>query len=241
MKTVRYEELFPHELETIIGQCPVAYIPCGLLEWHSTHLPLGTDGLKMEELGRRIALKHGGVVLPPVYVGMPGFSSFQGTITFTGETVYRVFREFFEELDKIGFRVIVALGGHYGKPQERTLKRAASDHMKRGDAAVWVLHESEVVAELGIGVDHAGPWETSMGIELMPDHVDLSGFRPGEQNPKTYTLPERPGRFSFETRDSGFRIDQDLKDSLDPVEIGKRVSLIVDRIGRRAVELLAGP
>jgi creatinine amidohydrolase len=239
MQKVAYELMYPAELEQAIDACPVAYVPCGLLEWHSTYLPLGTDGLKMEELGRRIAMKHGGVVLPPFYVGMPGYSSFQGTLTYTRETVYRVFLETFGELGKIGFKVIVALGGHYGKPQERTLKAAAAAYEGEGKARVWVLHESEVVEELGIGVDHAGPWETSMGIELIPDLVDLSNFRPGLQNPKIYSLPERSGRFSFEYGASNLNIDQDLRTSLDPEEISEKVSLIVDRIGLRVQELLA--
>jgi creatinine amidohydrolase len=50
-------------------------VPCGLLEWHSSHLPLGIDGLKIQELAGRIATKFGGVVMPPFYVGAPGFTS----------------------------------------------------------------------------------------------------------------------------------------------------------------------
>jgi creatinine amidohydrolase len=235
---VLYEEMFPHELEEAVSKCPVVYVPCGLLEWHSTHLPLGIDGLKTEELCRRIALQHGGVVMPPIYMGMPGFSSFQGSITYSRDTVYGVFLETFQELEKIGFKVIVAVGGHYGKPQESTLKEAASVQMKRGAVKIWVLHEADVAEDLDVAVDHAGPWETSMGLELCGDLVDLESFRPGEQNPKLYTLPERKDRYPFEYRLSNFAIEQDLRTLLDREAISRTVAAIIDRIGTRALGFL---
>jgi creatinine amidohydrolase/Fe(II)-dependent formamide hydrolase-like protein len=177
--------------------------------------------------------------MPPVYIGMPGFSSFQGSITYSRDTVYAVFLETFQELEKIGFRVVVAVGGHYGKPQESVLKEAASEQMKRGEVTIWVLHEADVGEDLGVAIDHAGPWETSMGLELCGDLVDLESFRPGKQNPKLYTLPERKGRYSFEHRVTNFSIDQDLKRVLDSEEIARRVSVIVERIGTRALQLLS--
>jgi len=79
-------------------------------------------------------------------------------------------------------------------------------------------------------------------FELMFPHellVDFSGFQPGKQNPKTYTLPARPGRYSFEYRMSNFVIDHDLGAPLNREEITERVALIVDRIGQRARALLS--
>lgn len=238
MRKVKYEEMLLHELEAALEKTPIAYIPCGLLEWHSSHLPLGVDGLKIEELGCRIAEKYGGIVLPPIYIGAPGFTSYQGTITYRPNTVKQVFSETFEQLIKIGFKVIVAIGGHYGSPQETSLKQARDEFKDRSDVVIWVLNETEVVNDVGIFGDHAGPWETSMGIELCGDLVELNRFVPGIQPVKTYDIPQRSDGFDFEYNEPAFLLKEDLKKCLDKDEISKQVSIIVDRIGSHAVELL---
>ncbi len=43
---VLYQELTPAEFTARLEKCPVAYLPLGTLEWHSYHLPLGSDGLQ---------------------------------------------------------------------------------------------------------------------------------------------------------------------------------------------------
>jgi len=238
MRTVKYEEMRLDDFEAALKKAPIVYVPCGLLEWHSSHLPLGIDGLKIEELACRIAAKYGGIVMPPVYVGAPGYTSYQGTITYRPTTVRQVFSETFEQLAKVGFRVIVALGGHYGNPQETSLKSAADDFKDRRDFAIWVLNEADVVNDLGIHGDHAGPWETSMGIELCGNLVDLERFVPGAQPIKRYGIPQRSDGFDFEYNESEFVIAKDLKTCLDRDEIRRQVAIVVDRIGKHAQELL---
>ena len=84
MKKIRYEEMLPAEFLDAMDRMPVCIVPLGLLEWHADHLPLGLDGLKAHGICLRIAEKlDGGVVLPPVYFGRPGFSTYTGTLTFS--------------------------------------------------------------------------------------------------------------------------------------------------------------
>jgi len=239
MSKVKYEEMLLNEFEKAVQSCPIAYVPCGLLEWHSSHLPLGIDGLKIEELSCRIAKKFGGVVLPPFYVGAPGFTSFQGTITYRPNTVRQVFAETFEQLAKVGFKVIVAIGGHYGPPQKSSLEQAADALKGRSDVVIWVLNEADVVNDVGIMGDHAGPWETSMGMELCKGLVDLRRFNPGPQTVKRYTIPPRADGFDFEYGNDPFVIQQDLRAILDEATIAQQVSMVVDRIGTHALKLLS--
>ena len=170
---VKYEEMFPQELEAAITKCPIAYIPCGLLEWHSSHLPLGLDGLKSEELGLRIARKFGGVVLPPIYTGLPGFSAYQGTVTYREQVVHDVFLETFQQLDKIGFKVMIAIGGHYSEPQEHILKATAAEFMESNSPIVRVITDTDFMQGMGIEGDHAGPWETAAALGLCRNLVEL--------------------------------------------------------------------
>ena len=237
--TVKYEDMLLHEFREAVSAVPVAYIPCGLLEWHSSHLPLGIDGLKIEELGRRIAEVRGGVVFPPVYVGAPGFTGYEGTITYRPSTVRQVFAETFGELIKVGFKVIVAIGGHYGRGQQSALMAAADMYKEHAGVAIWVLNEADVVADEGIRGDHAGPWETSMALELCGHLVDLPRFVPGKQELNRYVIPTRDDGMECEYRQSDFRIDADLRAELDPDVIRRQVALVAERIGNRAMELLA--
>ena len=69
---VSYELLRPEEVRARREQCPVAYIVAGALEWHSFHLPMGTDGIKAHAVCCEAALRHGGVVLPPFHLGLLG-------------------------------------------------------------------------------------------------------------------------------------------------------------------------
>jgi creatinine amidohydrolase len=71
---VLYEELTPAEFSERLAACPVAYLPLGTLEWHSFHLPLGSDAIQSREFFRRLAGEAGGIVLPPLFMG-PDFDT----------------------------------------------------------------------------------------------------------------------------------------------------------------------
>lgn len=68
-KLVEYTKLRPRELVERRGECPVAYIGLGVLEWHGFHNPLGLDGLKADGVAVYLAEKIGGVAMPPLYWG----------------------------------------------------------------------------------------------------------------------------------------------------------------------------
>jgi len=66
---VRYELLKPSQLDQIVRETPIAYLPLGSLEWHGDHLPIGNDAIKAYEICLRAARVTGGVVLPPLWYG----------------------------------------------------------------------------------------------------------------------------------------------------------------------------
>ena len=71
-RSVQYELLRPSEVKSIQEQRPIVYIPVGSLEWHGVHNPLGTDALKAHAICCEAALRFGGVVLPPLFLGILG-------------------------------------------------------------------------------------------------------------------------------------------------------------------------
>lgn len=64
-----YIRMKPQDMVARRDACAVAYLPIGILEWHSLHLPLGTDALTVEGMCRACARKLGGVVFPALYWG----------------------------------------------------------------------------------------------------------------------------------------------------------------------------
>ena len=237
--TVRYELMYPKEFTEAVARCPVAYVPLGLLEWRGEHLPLGTDGLKSHALCVAVARSvGGGVVLPPFYVGRPGFTSFPGTMTYRHEVVSGMLVGCFEELEKMGFRVILVLAGHYGHPQQETIADAVATFCQASDVTVLALCETEAVEHLGYRGDHGGPWETSMTLALLPDVVRLDAFRPGTQDIPEYEVTPRPDRYDFELGGFEFSWRRDLRETVTRDDARRKLEDVVGELTRRVREAL---
>ena len=237
----RYELMYPGEFTEAVSRCPVAYVPLGLLEWHGEHLPLGTDGLKSHALCLAVARAvGGGVVLPPFYVGRPGFTSFPGTMTYRHGVVRDLLIGCFEELEKMGFRLALVLAGHYGRPQRETIAEAVAQFSAGSDLTVMALTESEAVEHLGYRGDHGGPWETSMTLALLPEVVRLEAFRPGRQDIAEYRVTPGPGRYEFEMGGLEFSWPEDLRQTVTPEDARQKLQEVVCELARRVKEALGG-
>jgi creatinine amidohydrolase len=195
MKFWKYAELTAPELVSAVRKCPIFFIPTGLLEWHGNHLPLGFDALKAERICLQVAKRTGGIVLPPNFWGVAGFGSFAGTLIFRRKTIKALFLELFEQLEKVGARIIVLLTGHYGDYQVSLVKEAAKEYTRKHRVRITAMPEYEdVISDNGtVPADHADKWETSFGLALMPDLIKMRKFKPGKckihkYNSK-YTIP----------------------------------------------------
>jgi creatinine amidohydrolase/Fe(II)-dependent formamide hydrolase-like protein len=124
----RYEFMSLQKLRQILNTCPVAIVPTGSLEWHGEHNSLGLDGHSATYAAEKaLIMLENGVLLPTNYLGTYGWPRYPGCLVFDQPTVTRIFYEYFRELIKIGFRVIVILTGHWGPYQTKALQDAARD------------------------------------------------------------------------------------------------------------------
>ena len=188
-REVCWERMLPKEFEQAIRQCPVCYMPVGTLERHGSHLPFGQDAMKAHGLCVRAAQKHGGVVLPPLHWGTHGWwaelyrqglegdrptrKQPPGSVYINEGLLINLLLSMFREVEFAGFKVIVALTGHYPEVQVDTVKNAARQHMSQSATKVWALCEPELSGEVEVGRDHAGKWETSIFWALYPDLVRM--------------------------------------------------------------------
>ncbi len=179
----RYEELRPDQLELLLKEAPIAYWPLGLLEHHGWHLPIGFDGLKADRICRRLADRTGGVLLPVMWWGGLGghdvfkWSHYQDPKAFGGMLV-----ETSRQLLTYGFRVLVLMAGHYPwqdvlDAEIPALRQAFPDALILAGTEISICGDAVTVRG-----DHAAREETSFGLALFPEQVDLDALTPGRDD-----------------------------------------------------------
>jgi creatinine amidohydrolase len=187
---VRWERMFPDQLEAAFQRRPLLYVPYGLCEPHGPQCTLGLDALKAHALCVRAARVGGGIVAPPDYWHIHEVSGYAtwaerhvGEVPRTWLTSLPPWQHFKNVLyhlraaDAIGFEAIVLLTGHYGPNWEdlKTLVRLVQPHV---GATLDSLPDFEINTPGfdgdGAGGDHAGKVETSLLWALEPECVDVS-------------------------------------------------------------------
>jgi len=203
---------------------PVAYLPLGRLEWHGRHLPLGLDAVKAHALCERMADRAGGIVMPPLFYGDDPTSvadlhfedgqrisdalaidrmQYEAKTGPAGWEVYHgLLQSIFAEIERVGFLVAVVVAGHY--PLHDPASKAAEEYMQRGDLKILTCIGYDLVTDLGYRGDHAGKWETSLLLALIPELVDLSRLE-GEEEPPLGVSGDDPRDASVEFGEEAVR------------------------------------
>lgn len=218
--TYKYEEMLPAEFLAAVKEMPVFFVPTGLLEWHGDHLPLGQDALKAYGICLKAAERlGGGIVMPPCYFGRPGYGAYAGTLTFSEACVASIFTELFDELRKVGARVIYLLTGHYGPAQMDTIKHIAKSYQtEHPELILFARAEYEGVKIDGdTPGDHAGKYETSMFSYLYPHLTHLENFSMETTQKYCY---ENPRNYYYKETEE-WRWPCDLRTASSP-ELGRR-------------------
>lgn len=162
----------------------VALQQVSAVEQHGPHLPVRVDAAindgivnrAIELMPRELPV----LVLPPMPVGKSNeHLAYPGTLSFSYETLARMWIEIGESVHRSGCRKIVYFNSHGGQPEIMTIV-CRELRVSRGMLAVacsWfhTVDTSDLFNEQerrhGI---HAGQTETSMMLHLHPDLVDMS-------------------------------------------------------------------
>ncbi|SMC24622.1 creatinine amidohydrolase [Desulfacinum hydrothermale DSM 13146] len=154
-------------------------VPCGSLEEHGPHLPLGTDTLHAQALADAVAQRHPVWSAPPLWYGVCRSSSAHpGTVGIRSATLRALVLDVVEGFVRQGMRQVVLLSGHAGGTHMATLLDAGEELLERcPDLRMAVLS----VLDLGRaawstiqetpGDSHAGEVETSLMLHLHPKWV----------------------------------------------------------------------
>ncbi len=205
LKEVRWERMFPDELETAIERRPVVYLPYGLCEPHGPQNALGMDALRAHAASRRAAQESGGVVAPPSYWhvhehGIEGAWACErvGEVRpwLTAVPVWVFLKNMLYHLravDALGFHAAVVFSGHAGPfiDDVNDFLSIVQPHLAvRVGAIFGIGAESRFPDAKGSG-DHAGRAETSVLWASDPDCVDISRAPPEGEPGKHFAMGER--------------------------------------------------
>jgi creatinine amidohydrolase len=186
-REVRWERMFPDELEAAFAHCPVVYFAYGLCEPHGPQNALGLDGLKAHGLCCAAARKHGGIVAPPDYWHVHEVGGYAGWaaewigerrpwLTAVPPTVH--FKNVVYHLraaDALGFHAAILVTGHYGPNWHdlKTIVEILQPHLATRLYGLPDFEANEPGFDGATG-DHAGKVETSLLWALEPEAVDMA-------------------------------------------------------------------
>jgi creatinine amidohydrolase len=194
MSEMRWERLFPDELEARFTSCPVLYLPYGMCEPHGPQNVLGLDGLKAHAVCMRAAELGGGIVAPTEWWHVHELGLYAawahreiGEVQRKWLTAVPPWVHFknvcyhIRAADQLGFKAVILLTGHYG-PNWMDLKTIVQTIQPHIRARLFGLPDFEA-AEPGFDgdgktKDHAGKVETSLLWALEPECVDVSRMPP---------------------------------------------------------------
>jgi creatinine amidohydrolase len=190
-REVRWEYMFPDELERAFAQYPLVYFTYGMCEPHGPHNTLGLDALKAHGIACLAAREYGGIVAPPDYWHIHGFG---GYAAWAAQWVGEVPRSWltcvppwvhFKNIcyhiraaEVLGFHAAILLTGHYG-PNWEDLKTLVSHIQPYVGTRLYALPDFEA-NQPGFdndgqsSGDHAGKVETSLLWAVCPECVDIS-------------------------------------------------------------------
>jgi len=175
--------MYPHEFKAALKKNSIAFLPLGSLEYHGYHNVLGLDSLKAWKICQLAAEKIGGIVFPPLYLGVDAWPDIDiqknpnkqfDCYHLNAKLYQEVLENYFYRMVRIGFKKIFVLAGHY--PNVNVAKLAAK---KYKDTKIIIVKEPDLIE--GADGDHAGKWETSLLMALFPKLVNLK-FMEGKED-----------------------------------------------------------
>lgn len=162
----------------------------GATEQHGLHMPLATDALLGDHLGRRLADRLDAFLAPTLRVGCSEHHvGFAGTISLSDSTYHAIVGDLVRSLLRGGFRRIVLMpthGGNFGPLAAAVEKLEESERahvVALTDLGVLFqiaqMGEAEYGVPLAQGGLHAGEWETSLMLAVHPELVRMDRAEPG--------------------------------------------------------------
>jgi len=243
----RMELMTPDELEKVLAEAPIAFVPVGTFEHHGWHLPVCFDGIKAHALCERVAERTGGTVLPAFFYGTGGgHFGYKWTLMLPEAQIVPLIEATLDHLARQGFKVVVLLTGHYPQEQVNMVHRLAREAQGRHPKVRFIgLTEPEVTTPnraTAYGGDHAAKYETSIALALNPAWVQLNRLTP-DRAPEQVTLPDTPRKdasthdpthplYAIHGQDPRERASKELGEKLVNEIVARLADIVIEALGQ---------
>lgn len=209
-RTLTLSELTFEEADSRLGKGVIALVPCGAIEAHGPHLPLGTDVIIAETAAVRAAhvlLEAADgldvLVLPPLAYSVAEYgSSFRGTLSISPETARSLVRDVCVAAMRAGFVGTVLCNAHLEPANIAALDAGAELARKEGALVAFPditrkPHALRLGEEFKSGACHAGAYETSLVLAADEGAVrrEIAAHLP--PNPVSLSRAIREGKTTF--------------------------------------------
>ena len=187
---VRWERMFPDELEESFAKQPVAFFPYGLCEPHGPQNAVGCDGLRAHAICCAAARQYGGIVAPVFYWHLHDYGVYAswghddvGQVPHTWLTPlppWMFFRNICYQLraaDVLGFQALILFSGHGGPHDQDTDQFVELVQPRVGARIEFIANDDDLDKDPDTDfewVDHAGKGETSGLWATEPACTDIS-------------------------------------------------------------------
>lgn len=177
----------------------VCILPLGVLEYHGSHLPLGTDVFRAQRMACDVAEVEPAIVFPALPFGANVEAKiFPGSVVFENELVFSLLENVCDEISRNGFHKILLLSGHGGNkwllPQfVLSMLDKEKDYVvyypnSRGvdpDAVGGYMDKDLFYATFETKeYGHACEWETSEVLHIHPELVDMDEAKTIDEQPQ---------------------------------------------------------
>lgn len=176
-----FNRLRPLQIEEIKNKTPIAYLAWGAIEYHGNHNPTGLDTHKAYHMCKDLAKENGGLVFPPISIAANLICSYPGadfpnhSIEFSEKLIQQICEEYFEQLAKEDYKIILLLSGHAGEPHLQILRDTAIKfNEKYPTKYFWTLAEFDILPDSLLVANHSALGETAIQLYYKPNTVDLS-------------------------------------------------------------------
>ncbi len=182
MDSIKLEEHNQHSFQK--AGFDKAILAIGSCESHGAHLPYGCDTFVSYDIALELARRlEKAVVVPPLWFGMSQHYMHKPMcVTLSNDTLIRVVKDMLLSLIHWGIEKIIIINGHDGnipclEIAARDIKIEFPDLNLAVLDAWWVTAGNLLPAdtfEVWDGLGHGGEGETSIGLAIFPDLVDMS-------------------------------------------------------------------
>lgn len=171
-----WQELTRPEIVEHAKNCDIALLPLGSIEQHGEHLPTGEDSYNAIKIAEIVAEKTGVMLLPCPYYGAHPYLHwyYAGTIPLRAGTFINMVKDIIGGASYSGYNKFIILNCH---GQEWALPVVVQELGLEGHFVVavtlWEIAKSAILETMETTFKHADETETSLGLYLVPELVDI--------------------------------------------------------------------